>query len=31
LEPGRYTLEAFFESLADGSVQALDDHAIVVR
>jgi hypothetical protein len=30
LEPGRYTLSAFFESLEDGSVQALDDHDITV-
>jgi hypothetical protein len=31
LEPGRYTIEAYYESLADGSVQALDDHVITVR
>jgi hypothetical protein len=31
LEPGRYTLSAYFESLEDGSVQALDDHEITVR
>jgi hypothetical protein len=31
LEPGRYTVEAYFESLEDGSVQALDDHEITVR
>jgi hypothetical protein len=31
LPPGSYTLQAYFESLADGSVQALDDHAITVR
>jgi len=31
LEPGRFTVQASFESLADGSVQALDDHEITVR
>jgi hypothetical protein len=31
LEPGRYTVEAYFESLEDGSVQALDDHEVTVR
>jgi hypothetical protein len=31
LEPGRYTLEAFFFSPQDGSVQGLDDHAITVE
>ena len=31
LEPGRYTVEAYFESFEDGSVQALDDHEITVR
>jgi hypothetical protein len=31
LPPGSYTLEAYFESLQDGSEQGLDDHAITVR
>jgi len=31
LPPGGYTLEAYFESLDDGSEQALDDHAVTVR
>lgn len=31
LEPGRYTLEAFYYSAEDGSVQAVDDHDITVR
>jgi hypothetical protein len=31
LPPGRYTLEAFYTSLDDGSVQSLDDHEITVR
>jgi hypothetical protein len=31
LDPGRYTVSAYFESLEDGSVQALDDHEITVR
>lgn len=30
LTPGSYTLEAFFVSLADSSIQALDDHHITV-
>jgi Immunoglobulin-like domain of bacterial spore germination/Sporulation and spore germination len=30
LTPGSYTLEAFFVSLADGSIQGLDGHHIVV-
>lgn len=30
LAPGRYTLEAFVYSMADGSVQAMDDHDITV-
>ncbi|MGE5830905.1 MAG: Gmad2 immunoglobulin-like domain-containing protein [Micromonosporaceae bacterium] len=30
LTPGSYTLEAFFVSLADGSIQALDGHHITV-
>jgi len=30
LAPGRYTLEAFYYSLDDGSVQALDNHDITV-
>jgi hypothetical protein len=28
--PGRYTVQAYFESLADGSVQSLDDHEVTV-
>jgi len=31
LAPGAYTLEAFYESPDDGSIQALDDHRITVR
>jgi spore germination protein GerM len=31
LLPGQYTLEAFVYSMADGSVQAMDDHTITVR
>ena len=31
LAPGSYTLEAFYESPDDGSIQALDDHHITVR
>jgi hypothetical protein len=31
LDPGRYTVQAYFESLADGSVQSMDDHDITVR
>jgi hypothetical protein len=31
LDPGRYNVEAYFESLEDGSVQALDDHEVTVR
>jgi spore germination protein GerM len=31
LQPGRYTLEAFVYSMADGSIQAMDDHEITVR
>jgi hypothetical protein len=31
LEPGRYTVQTYFESFEDGSVQALDDHEITVR
>jgi hypothetical protein len=31
LPPGRYTIEAFFVSLKDGTVQGLDDHTITVR
>jgi hypothetical protein len=31
LDPGTYTLEAYFVSLADSSVQALDDHGITVK
>lgn len=31
LPPGRYTLEAFFVSAADGSEQASDNHTITVR
>jgi hypothetical protein len=30
LAPGRYTLEAFYFSPADGSIQAMDDHEITV-
>jgi hypothetical protein len=30
LPPGRYTLEAFYLSAMDGSVQAMDDHDITV-
>jgi hypothetical protein len=30
LTPGSYTLEAFYVSLADGSIQGLDDHHITV-
>ena len=30
LSPGQYTLEAFVYSMADGSIQALDDHTITV-
>ena len=30
LPPGRYTLEAFYYSAADGSVQGIDDHEITV-
>lgn len=30
LPPGRYTLEAFYYSPADGSVQGMDDHEITV-
>jgi hypothetical protein len=30
LMPGRYTLQAFVYSMADGSVQAMDDHDITV-
>lgn len=30
LHPGRYTIEAFVYSMADGSVQAMDDHEITV-
>lgn len=30
LTPGRYTLQAFFYSADDGSVQAMDDHEITV-
>jgi hypothetical protein len=31
LEPGRYTVQAYFESLEDGSVQSMDDHDVTVR
>jgi hypothetical protein len=31
LAPGTYTLEAFHNSAADGSVQARDDHKIIVQ
>jgi len=31
LPPGRYTLEAFVYSMADDSIQAMDDHEITVR
>ena len=31
LAPGGYTIEAYYESPDDDSVQALDDHAITVR
>jgi hypothetical protein len=31
LDPGTYTIEAYFESPADGSVQAVDNHEITVR
>jgi hypothetical protein len=30
LAPGRYTIEAFYYSLRDDSIQAMDDHAITV-
>ena len=30
LTPGRYTIEAFYYSLRDDSIQAMDDHVITV-
>lgn len=31
LKPGRYTVEGFFISAADSSIQAMDDHSFTVR
>ena len=31
LAPGQYTLEAFYHSLDDGNIQALDNHHVTVR